>query len=1095
MSLLSTPCWTSEDARAILRTEALAGADEIFLATHTPVNGFDVEGSHATDVEAPTESGLLAALANPHRQHALCVIQGEPGSGKSHIIRWLDVNWPEPSDLRLLIQRANGSLDGTLRQLQRKIPAQFQHLFDGLKQQQAAGLVGRSMQFLTSLAVSLRPDYFDSAPEDVEWCRKYEPEKLILNAQVRENWKGPRRVLEIMSGGDARNSESASFNLEDVFDLVDYCPDAKDSEKSATLARRLMGEAVHIREALAEGRSWAEISNDTLVLPESLKLIEALNARRNHAVQHVIGVSADALKRLFEELRTALKREGRRLVLLLEDVTTWQGVDDSLIDVLVTNAETRPEDDLCPLISVIGVTPDYYERDLKGNYQQRITIDIRLGKSDGRFEEIGTLRDPERRAAFVSRYLAASRAGSARLKLWREDVRTQHSLPPPNVCETCPRSEPCIATFGEVDGVGLFPFTRQAVDGFFAALKSDARGQTFKTPRGLLQGVLSPTLLSTEVFAEGRYPGPQIERTYIQKVALAPLLESRLTNRVEDETQRGRLRRLFAYWGDNRPGLSEDDDGQIRYAGLRRSVVEAFDLPWIADDLRMPAPDVRALETSIAPADGPDDEGQPSAEATPAAEASTAPPATATKPTTTKAETAVRPPTQRPPAPGVKSAGRKELERLLAEVENLQGDEALPSAAKWNALVHEVMQTIDIRRLQIDRWTFDKVFTPESVKIAGAGKIDPRHMEVPRKDWLAQGLKAYATLKTEGAELSLEEIEHARRRLAVLVRQLERLAADHLDRRLPTLASGKGWRPVRAAVQVLLARAWLRGAVSPDAPLSEQWRVLLSDEGEAEAAPMMRTLPWQEVLTATGRRHADLRAMLIDMVSLPQGRARSFGLADLSVAAAAMIDLAQSLRVDGLPPEADAKPPVSELPVLREVALKVAAALPRVTALERGLLGERSKTLLPLLRDNSVAEHLGRVDRVVRAVALALPTRSPAEVRDWVESYGKLRRLLEDRTALTRLQTMMIEAVEDDPPRTPAQQLAWLIAAPAADLRTVLDQVQKGENTVEELAPHVHDLVHAASGGVDLASLHARGEALKAASAAAKTVLMSASAQ
>lgn len=1083
MSALSAPCWTSEDARAVLRTEALSGDDEVFLATHTPVRGFDVEGSHATDVASPTEAALLAALANPKREHALCVIQGEPGSGKSHVIRWLQVNWPHETDLCLLIQRANGSLDGTLRQLQRSLPPQFQHLFDGLKQQQAAGLVGRSMHFLTSLGVALRPDYFDVPPEDVEWCRKYEPEKLILNTQVRENWKGPRRVLEIMNGGDARNSESASFKLEDVFELVDFCPEARDSEKSATLARRLMGEAVHIREALEEGRTWDDLSNDPVALPESLRLVDALNARRNHAVQSVIGVSADGLKRLFEDLRTALKKENRRLVLLLEDVTTWQGVDDSLIDVLVTDATTRPEGDLCPLISVVGVTPDYYERDLKSNYQQRITIDIRLGKGDGRFEEVGTLKDSENRAGFVARYLSAARAGSTKLKQWREDIRSNNALPPPNPCKTCARVEPCLATFGEVDGVGLFPFTPDAVDGFFSALKSDANGQTHRTPRGMLQGVLSPTLLNSEVFEQGQYPGPQIERTYIQRISLAPLLESRLNNRVTDENQRARLRRLFAYWGDNRPALTEDDDGELRYAGLRRSLVEAFDLPWIAQDAQLePVQSKEALQpASIDPAWVNEEEMVGGAANPPT-------PLTVKVPQT-KSDLPGRTPISRPVIQKHKPAARRELEQRLAEIESLRSDEALPNAPKWNALVHEVMQTIDIRRLRVDRWTFDKVFTAESVKIAGAGKLDPRHMEVPRAEWLAQGLKAYATLKADSADLTSEEVEHARRRLTFLVRQLERLAAAHLDRRLPTTNSGEGWRPVRAAVQVLLARAWLRGAVSPVAPLSEQWRVLLSGEGDAESAPMMRTAPWQDVLSATGKRHTDIRAMLLEMVSLPQGRARTFGLADLSVAAAAMVDLLQTLRIDGLPVEGDGKPPVSDLPILAEVATKVAGALPRVSAGEFKLLVDRSSLLFPLLRERSVAEHLSRVDAVVRAVSEALPTKAPTEVRDWVESYGKLRRFTEDRSAVSLLQTMMLETTEPEDPRSGAALLGWLVAAPAADLKAVLDLAQKGEATLGAIAPHVEDLVSAAKAGADLASLHARGEALKTAAASAKSIL------
>lgn len=1086
MSALSAPCWTNLDARAILRTEALSGEDEVFLATHTPVESFDVEGSHATDVKSPTERGLLNALSDPNLQHAWCVIQGEPGSGKSHVIRWLDVNWPEPGDQRLLIQRANGSLDGTLRQLQRNLPTKFQHLFDGLKQQQAAGLSGRSMHFLTSLGVSLHPDYFDVAPADVDWCRKYEPEKLILNTEVRENWKGPRRVLEIMNGGDARNSESASFVLQDVVELVDYCVGLKDSERSAALARRLIGEAVHVREALDEGRTWEEISTDKTAIPDSLKLVDSLNARRNHAVQSVIGVSADGLKRLFEDLRTALKADNRRLVLLLEDVTSWQGVDDSLIDVLTTDATTRPEKDLCPLISVVGVTPDYYEQDLRGNYQQRITLNIRLGKDDGRFEEIGTLNRPDKRARFVSKYLSAARAGERALKSWREDIRSEPDLAPPNPCIPCPRSEVCHAVFGEVDGVGLFPFTQSAVDTFFAALKSDARGQTFKTPRGLLQGVLSPTLLNAQVLDEGLYPGPQIEPSFIQRVPLAPLIESRINSRVGDDAQRARLRRLFSYWGDNRAGLRTGSDGELEYAGLTRDLVEAFDLPWVAEDAQI-EPQWIEPERLLQP--GPE---QPAEENSREIERRRIEGIDAGATALTTRREASRPSSRAAPA-GPKPQGRRELEARLAEIESLGSDDALPNAPRWNALVYDVMQTIDFRRLNVDRWTFDKVFTAESVKIEGTGKLDQRHMAVPRAEWLAQGLKAYASLKTDNADLSYDEIEHARRRLAALVQRLERLARDHLSRRLSMLDDGQAWKPATAVVQVLLARTWLRGGVLPTAPLADQWEAILSDESETDAAPMMRTQSWQDVLTATGRRHSDLRAMLHDMVSLPQGRAKNFGLSDLSIVLAAMVDLMDTLKLGATPVEGDGKPPLGDLPVVREVATKVAAALPKVVTFERELLARRSASLAPLLRDQSIATHIGRVDHVVKVVSGALPTKAAVEARDWMETHVRARRLIDDRPALLKVQQLIGEiedAAEQD--LVPVDELAWLINAPAGDLKTLLDVAQKGEATLEALAPHVLDLVQDAKEGVDLQSLHRRGETICAAADAARATVTTA---
>lgn len=1072
MSALSWPCWTADNARAILRTEALSGEDEVFLATHTPVESFDVDGSHASDVRAPTEQGLLEALSHKGLQHAWCVVQGEPGSGKSHVIRWLDVNWPHPEDERLLIQRANGSLDGTLRQLQRKLP-EFQHLFEGLKQQQAAGSKGRASQFLLNLGGSLAPDHFETPPEDNEWCRRYEPDKLILSALVRDNWSGPSRVLDIINGGSTRNSASAVFTLKDLEQLVDLAQDVRESEKSAALTRRLASEFVHVRDALSEGRSWDDIAKDTVVLPESTALVNALNARRNHAVQSVLGVSSDGLKRLFEELRAALQIQGRRLVLLLEDVTSWQGVDDHLIDVLTTDATTRPEKDLCPLISVVGVTPDYYEQDLRGNYQQRITINVRLGQGDGRFEEIGTLKDSSKRAAFTSRYLSAARTGEVELKAWRERLRAEPGLPPPNPCITCPRSERCLAVFGEVDGVGLFPFTRTAVDTFFEALKADAGGQTYRTPRGLLQGVLAPTLLNPEALADGAYPGPLVESSYLRRVHLSSMLDSQLRDRVEDPGQRDRLRRLFAYWGDNRPILVPLED-DLQYAGVSKSLSDAFDLPWIAADARPSEP---VSET----VDPPLEQAEESA-AVPVSGEPRADPGLAER-RATKAAPVARPTTTRP-----KSLGRKELEQRLAEIEHLEGDGALPNAAKWNAVVFEVLRGIDVRRLGVDPWTFAKVFTAETPKIAGAGGVNQRNMEIPRAEWLKQGLKAYISLKADNADLTAEEIEYARRRLAALVAHLEKLARDHLRNRMPTMADGAPWRPATIAVQLLLARAWLRGAVSPLAPLAEQWRVLLSDETEIESAPTLRTKAWLEVVQQSGRKHGDFRAMLHEMVSLPQGAARNFGVADLSVALPAMINLLKTLRLAELP-VADGKAPVGDLPNLRDLAERIAPNLHQIAPQERALIANRAEILLPLLRSNGVRAHVDRIDAVIKAISTELPDAAAAQVREWIEMLLRNKRILEDRNLLNRVQQLMMEIDEKAAGEDDLELLSWLIAAPAAELKSLLDLAQKGEATIDALAPHVRDLIEGAGGGDGLDGLRRKGESLSASAEAAGVML------
>ncbi|MCA3757235.1 MAG: hypothetical protein IM669_06880 [Phenylobacterium sp.] len=1075
--LVARSCWSAGDARKVLVTEALAGDDALFLATHSPVRGFEVGGS-ARDVEQSNEEGLLTALSDPKRRHAFCVVQGEPGSGKSHLIRWLSVNWPKGGDLPILVQRANGSLDGALRQLQARLPAEFQPLFEKLGRRQVAGLGGRAAQFLLNLGGSLAPDFFEKPLDDAAWCRENDPSRLLLNNHVREGWSGPLRILKLMDGGGGeRNSASASFDLQDILDLARLCGAVHDSVASEKLARILMSEADFVREAVAEGRSLDEVkAENPHQIRRSLALIDALNARRNYAVQTVIGVSADGLKKLFEELRAELAKRGRRVVLLLEDITSWEGLDDSLVDALVTDADTRPEADLCPLISVVGVTPEYYAK-LPGNIRQRITHDVRLGQQQGLLQDVAALRESEDRAAFVARYLNAARAGPASLREWRERFRTERTLLPPNACQACARADACHAVFGDVDGVGFFPFTRQAIDNLFFALKEDDGGQTHRTPRGILQGVLGPSLLQPKVIDDGHYPGPQIETAALDRRALPGALQGRLNTQVGDPKDRDRLRRLLAYWGDRRPELRRNAEGGLAYAGLTRGLVAAFGLPWIADDAaeapaRGSSPASNQLSPPVEPARETQDEPlDPGPALQPIAPESSSRPR-------------AQPAAARPSRPAATAPNRTQLERIRNEVSALRDGQPLQNSTAWNSALFELLQRVDYRKLGVDRWTWGKVFTSETVKIAGTGAVRAQHFVVERTDWLADGLEAYATLRME--ELAEEEAEYSRRRLAFLIRRLETLAATHLAKRFPPIETGAAWSPVSAVTQVLLARAWLRGTTSADRPTHEQWTDILSDESpRPESEPASRTAAWQEALNATDKRHDLFRNALREMVRLPQGVAQGFGISDASVAAAAMAALIRNCNLSPVP-SAEGEGWPDDFKAVREVALKF-SGLPSIPLQEQKLIAGRSEQLLALLRNQGLIPHLARLDQVISETASQLSHVVPHLVRDWKTGLNGPRRLKDDPSVAERIQNAVFDLTEtpDALPARNSSLLGWLAAAPAGDLKAALDLSQQGEKLIGEFLPHVSDVVSDAGRGADFAAVRAQGATLRAAAARA----------
>lgn len=1061
-------CWTSAAAHEVFRTEALEGNDAIFLATHTPINGFNVSGLHSEEVIEPTEEALLQALSSPTKRHAFCAIQGEPGSGKSHLIRWLKINWPIENDLPLLLQRSDGSLEGALRQLKQNLPPEFLKLFDRIGQKQKAKFSGRAAVFHNTLAALLRPDHYDPAPEDEEWCRQWSPASLLMSEAALNQWKAPARLLALVSGEGERNSESARFNIFDVAELTEILNTSGATSKSG---QALFGKLRNEADLISEERSYpyghsveAVLAELTDKIPFSLALVDALNRRRNDAIQNVLGVSAEGLKDLFREVRAALAKQNRRLVLLLEDITSWEGLDDSLIDVLVTNASTRDsssaDGDLCDLISVVGLTPQYM-RTLKPNYRQRITHDIRLGDGgDDQLQDVVTVRDPTNRLRFVSRYLAATRADRAELQAWRDDVRFGATSEPPNKCDACHVRTGCFATFGQMEGVGLFPFTENAVRGFYEALKEDDDGMTWKTPRGVIQAVLSPTLSHPETLETGLYPGPHIERSTFteQSKHLSGALTRMIEAQVESAEDAARLRRIFTFWGaGGRPELLQSPGGRTSFHSVDKAVFEAFQAPWIGDEVgqAIPAPPVsfpspapvlpqapEPVEPSPAPVPSPVPAPSPRVEPT------SPPPIVPTNP-----EPALPP---GKPAPTGVSRLRLNPDDIRAWKEN--PGEKLRNPAMWNMAVHRIVQSINPRKVGADLWVWDKFLTAELVSLEKTRKESAQHFVVPAVPWVFDGLEAFAILSRKDSATTVNEREYYKRQLARMMRRLERALTAFFDRRLSLSEEGHRWNPAAAAAQVLLVRAWLRRAALPTDRSDKQWIALLSDESEAESNPKARTQPWQAYLDATSRAHSELRAMLRRMISIPQS-----GSTGLALSAGTVTAAITKLIEDGTalaPPSA--LPPQGQATRVLETAAEHVGKLkqlPEIVAKERELVSNRARRLSELLRNKTVDAHAQRLDQAVTKADEELTGVAPDRVRAWKASYERIKPIIAVNPGV--LEDLIIEFVDelDQLPTTGPALFSRLIQARAGLLQLVLDALVEGESAINAVLANVETAV------------------------------------
>src|SRR5690349_15038474 len=115
-------CWKNERIGQVINKEAASVDTATFLATHTPLNKLTYQRA-PQNVSDTSENGLLQELRRCAEQdrHAFVVIQGIPGTGKSHLIRWLKERYAAEVDQRyervLFIERAQCSLRSTLEQI------------------------------------------------------------------------------------------------------------------------------------------------------------------------------------------------------------------------------------------------------------------------------------------------------------------------------------------------------------------------------------------------------------------------------------------------------------------------------------------------------------------------------------------------------------------------------------------------------------------------------------------------------------------------------------------------------------------------------------------------------------------------------------------------------------------------------------------------------------------------------------------------------------------------------------------------------------------------------------------------------------------
>lgn len=229
--------------------------------------------------------------------------------------------------------------------------------------------------------------------------------------------------------------------------------------------------------------------------------VDIVNRNLSTAVARTLNFSPDQLIQLMSDVRRQLKLEGASLVVLIEDFAQCQGLDEALLMALINRSDEK--NGLCDLRWAMAVTTGWYER-MPDHGSHANGFCYRRGSGEN---EAATLTDEEI-VEFSSRYLNATRVGSAGLKGWNQSLESQ-GHPVPNACDACHRQVACHEAFGAVgDGIGLFPFTSQAL--LNMARQKKAIGERFN-PRRLIKFVLAEVLdKHRQELMDGQFPSRRL---------------------------------------------------------------------------------------------------------------------------------------------------------------------------------------------------------------------------------------------------------------------------------------------------------------------------------------------------------------------------------------------------------------------------------------------------------------------------------------------------------------------------------------------------------------------------------------------------------
>lgn len=543
--------------KSVFRPDVINNTKGDFLATHVPMKNLYVI-SHADvtlqDKKHPmTEEEVFDRFFASSEEDQFVLVKGASGAGKSHLIRWfytmLELRKTE-REIVLPIKRADNTLKGTIKQLIDMPEVQNMPNKNLYKKLASASTTMPEIELKNTIYytfVNLIESDDGKASEDTERMinrvNRQHLVALLQNSLFKERLMLEDGPIERIYCKFAENKTtevndkaaefiSADFELDSNFfnELLNSGAD----EKARKIANKL-------------------IDNDAFVK----KIVDYINLFVEKVIQRCAGLEPGDLGLVIQEIRQELYKQGKTLTILIEDITAASGVDDSLLDALLTNKVAYPDKNLCRINSIVGSTDGYYVDKFRVNTKARIENFINV--SDDMFNN-----DVNGLVEFFARYLNTISLPEDAIDKWLGNKADPDLYPVHEVTIGNGWDEFKLGN----SHINLFPFSSRAIT--FLYKKQDSN---MRHPRALMRDILEPYIKNS---LEDLQDYPK-RRSSLE--GMDPTLQNTIYNRNDlDDNTKIRLTQFMYIWGDGTNNVYSKDG--VRYiGGIADCVYEQLGLP------------------------------------------------------------------------------------------------------------------------------------------------------------------------------------------------------------------------------------------------------------------------------------------------------------------------------------------------------------------------------------------------------------------------------------------------------------------------------------------------------------------------------------